>query len=663
MKSVEYLDRDISWLSFNTRVMEEADKDIPLAERVMFHGITFSNLSEFLMTRYAASINAITDGITIDDVMQKTDEGITDLQKCVTEHYQMLSNRFSRFNDTNRIIRKVNELLDAPDRKWLDKYFKQNIFPALQPATFDKLRPLEPRKGLNIFVECYDGKSEVSTLNYIEIPSGLERFVKVPDDNSYVLIEDIIMHNLDYIFKDRKIVRSCAFSVLRSAEIYISMNSNLDQYKMIEKTLHERERAWITCLEIGSSDKAAIKTLKNVISITANTLVFTANYVNLADLKAIDNKVFTDDQMPRKLKPTNPFPAGNIFEYIRKGDRLVFHPYESYQDSFVRFLEEASEDSDVISIKISLYRVADNSSIIKALLKAADKGKLVTVLVELKARFDEHHNIQVASVLKEGGVRIVYGSPDLKTHAKLCLVTRNEKKGLRIYSHIGTGNYNESNAKSYTDYSYFTADHDIGTDLTRFFNLLTSDQGKFKSHKILYAPYNLRSEITENIDKEIKLAKDGKDGRIIFKCNALTDDKIVDKLIKAAQAGVKIVLIVRGACIIRPMKNIKIYSIVGRFLEHSRVYMFGKGKNSRVYIGSNDMMYRNLNLRNELMLLIEDEDIKSRIKDHLVQYVMDNVNRRKILDDYKFKNMYPDVGEKVSNCQENFIKEAKKRAM
>lgn len=646
---MKYLNRDISWLSFNRRVMDEAKRDIPLAERTMFHGITFSNLDEFLMTRYPSAVE------------ESDDTTLKEFQKAVLEHHTELIDQFKKFNKKYKIVRHVSDIKGDKHVKWVKKYFDDNIFPALQPITFDKIRPIEPHKGLNIFVECYDGDDAI--LNNIEIPSSIPRFIRIPNENYYVTIEDIIKDNIKKIFKDRKIGTVCTFSVLRSAEVYLQSSGTTDLKKMIERTLHEREKSWITRLEIGSLDKKTIKKVKSFIQTEQNTLIFPSRIINLADLKTVDNTIFNTNNQPRKLKMTNPFPAGSVFDHIKKDDRLVFHPYESYADSFVRFIEEAAEDPKVVSIKISLYRVADKSRIIDALLKAADNGKLVTVLVELKARFDEHHNIKISSILKEGGIRLVYGSPELKTHAKVCIVTRQEKKGMKIYSHVGTGNYNESNAKTYTDYSFFTVDQGIGNDLTRFFNLLTSNQGKFKSQKIIYAPYNLRSEISDNIDKEIKKARNKEPARIIFKCNALTDDKIADKLVEAAKAGVRVTLIVRSACIIEPIKNLAIYSIVGRFLEHSRIYCFGKGNRQKIYIGSNDIMYRNLNLRNELMILIENKDIKKRIRQHLKIYLSDNTNRRRILPKYEYERVRCEKKGKNVNAQETFIKEAKKRSM
>ena len=435
---------------------------------------------------------------------------------------------------------------------------------------------------------------------------------------------------------------------------------------MIELTLREREKSWITMLEVAGNNKQ-IEMLKALIPVTDNTIILkvsSLSTVGLAALKKIPSSIFSTKAQARTYEPSNPFPNDKkIMDYIKEADRLVFHPFESYRDTFVRFIEEAADNEDVISIKITLYRVADKSRIIDALIRAAENGKQVTVLVELKARFDEGHNIKISRILREAGVRLVYGSPDLKTHAKLCLVTAIQGNKTVIYSHIGTGNYNESNAKQYTDYSYFTADKQTGYDLTRFFNLLTSTQEKFKSKKIFYAPYNLRDEIIEQIENQIKLAKANKPARIIFKCNSLTDDKVSKALTDAANAGVEVTLIIRGACVIPYQENINVYSIVGRFLEHSRIYLFGKGKNESIYIGSNDIMYRNLNRRNELMLKVEPKELKDRIKSHLKLYMTDTENRRTRIGDYDYFWEQDTVFVKRVDCQQQFIREASKREL
>lgn len=649
----EILNRDYSWLKFNERVLEETTrKSYPLQECVIYHGIVHSNLDEFLQTRYPATIDMYDE------------DGLKAFIKTIQEHYHLLERGWEECNNLHELMLSSLDM-GTDNRNWAKNYFRKNIYPTLQPVTLSNAKVLDPRTTITIFVVTSDDKDR-TYLNYVEIPHMLPRFIITSDGKHVVPIEVFVTSNLEYLFKGVKIDSYCTFRILRSAEVYVQSDSYRDQYEMIELTLKEREKSWITMLEVAGNDKQ-IEMLKALIPVTDNTIILkvsSLSTVGLAALKKIPSSIFSTKAQARTYEPSNPFPNDKkIMDYIKEADRLVFHPFESYRDTFVRFIEEAADNEDVISIKITLYRVADKSRIIDALIRAAENGKQVTVLVELKARFDEGHNIKISRILREAGVRLVYGSPDLKTHAKLCLVTAIQGNKTVIYSHIGTGNYNESNAKQYTDYSYFTADKQTGYDLTRFFNLLTSTQEKFKSKKIFYAPYNLRDEIIEQIENQIKLAKANKPARIIFKCNSLTDDKVSKALTDAANAGVEVTLIIRGACVIPYQENINVYSIVGRFLEHSRIYLFGKGKNESIYIGSNDIMYRNLNRRNELMLKVEPKELKDRIKSHLKLYMTDTENRRTRIGDYDYFWEQDTAFVKRVDCQQQFIREASKREL
>lgn len=649
----EILNRDYSWLKFNERVLEETTRtSYPLQECVIYHGIVHSNLDEFLQTRYPATIDMYDE------------DGLKAFIKTIQEHYHLLERGWEECNNLHELMLSSLDM-GTDNRNWVKNYFRKNIYPTLQPVTLSNAKVLDPRTTITIFVVTSDDKDR-TYLNYVEIPHMLPRFIITPDGKHVVPIEVFVTSNLEYLFKGVKIDSYCTFRILRSAEVYVQSDSYRDQYEMIELTLKEREKSWITMLEVAGNDKQ-IEMLKALIPVTDNTIILkvsSLSTVGLAALKKIPSSIFSTKAQARTYEPSNPFPNDKkIMDYIKEADRLVFHPFESYRDTFVRFIEEAADNEDVISIKITLYRVADKSRIIDALIRAAENGKQVTVLVELKARFDEGHNIKISRILREAGVRLVYGSPDLKTHAKLCLVTAIQGNKTVIYSHIGTGNYNESNAKQYTDYSYFTADKQTGYDLTRFFNLLTSTQEKFKSKKIFYAPYNLRDEIIEQIENQIKLAKANKPARIIFKCNSLTDDKVSKALTDAANAGVEVTLIIRGACVIPYQENINVYSIVGRFLEHSRIYLFGKGKNESIYIGSNDIMYRNLNRRNELMLKVEPKELKDRIKSHLKLYMTDTENKRTRIGDYDYFWEQDTAFVKRVDCQQQFIREASKREL
>jgi len=644
---MNFVSRDVSFLSFNLRVSDECDKKRnTLGEKVMFHGITHSNLDEFLQVRYPAAID---EGLNTDD--------LTDLIGSIGRHYRTLMDRFKKFNKENKIVKKVSDL-DKDDTKWANQYFERNVFPALLPVTVDKVRQANISDGLYLLVITVDDDDKTS-IGYIEVPSGLDRFIQVPKRRYVIAIEDLIRSNIKSIIRGRKIKQVVPFSILRSAETFIQSDRYTDPYELIKETLHERSKSWITCVETESQNKAAMNGLEKLISMDQNTIIFVTDIIRLADLKKIPFGIYREDELPRMFVPYDTFPSENIFGYIRKSDRLCFHPYESYDSSVVRFLEAAAVDPDVTSIRICLYRVANRSRIIDAMLKAADNGKLVTALIELKARFDERHNMQLATILKEGGVRIIYTKPTIKTHAKVCLITRKEKKGLRIYSHIGTGNYSETNSRLYTDYSYFTADAETGKDLTRFFNLLTSDQDDFKSQKIVYAPYNLKSTIVDEINGQIKRAKNKKSAKIILKCNALTDPGVAERLEEAAKAGVKVTLIIRSACIIQRQKNIQIYSIVGRFLEHSRLYIFGPEKDCSVYIGSSDMMTRNLSRRNELLLKVTKGELKKRLLNHIQIYLRDNVDKREIGQKCTYTDPVRKKDTKAICAQDTFIKEAK----
>ena len=648
---MKLLNRDISWISFNQRCLDETDrKSIPLGERAMFFGIVASNLTEFMQVRYPIEI-----AFEMDDLDEFKDS--------VALFYQKMIKQWHKFNKNYQLVVPVEDLKKS-SAKWVESTFKTEVFPILQPMNIDKSKTLNLHPGTYLMVKTQKNKSDGEKLQYIEIPKGLYRYIAVPGKKFCVSVIDLIQDNLNFMFKDRKIISSFPFTILRSAQVFDQIDREQDAYTQIVKTLKERERSWITALEVGSTEKSDIKILRNLLPLRSDTIIFASKEIGLAALKSLPSEIFSDKDKCRKFNPVKTFPKKSIFDYIKQKDRLAFHPYESYDQTMVRFLEEAASDPNVVSIKISLYRVANNSKIVDALLKAADKGKTVTVLIELKARFDEHHNIEIATILREGGVRIAFTNPDIKTHAKLCLVTRKEKKGLRTYCQVGTGNYSESNAKQYTDYSYFTADPDMAFDLTRFFDLMTSDQGVFKSRKVIYAPYNMKDVIKEEIKAEMKRAKSGKDGYIFIKCNGFTDFEIAEAIIDAGKAGVRITMLVRGACVIEPTKNIKIYSLVGRFLEHSRVYQFGTGKQARIYIGSADLMGRNLNRRHELLILVENQEIRERLMKHLKVYMKDNTNLRKILPGYKYEMVdQPEKKKNQFSAQDWFINEAKEMGL
>lgn len=638
------LNRDLATLQFNLRVADEATrKRNTLGNQILFHGIASSNLNEFMQVRYPY-------------IVTDEPENVELVSQGAISEYTELAQRFTEHNKKIGILKSFQDLPDK-QKKWANEHFKKNIFPALVPITVDTSRPANIHNGMYIFLTTE--RRDDSDVWYIEIPACLGRFIPIPGKRYVITIEDLIQNNLSSIIHGCKILSVCPFAILRSANVFIQSDRYKDPYQQIQETLKERERSWITQLEIGTTKKEIIKEIRKILPMEEETIIFTAKRIRLSDLKDFPMEILQPDEQPLDPPDHCTFHDSDIFKYIRQKDRLCFHPFESYDDSVVRFIETAATDPDVASIRICLYRVSNRSRIIDALLKAADNGKLVVVLVELKARFDEKHNMQLATIMREGGIRIVYTKPNIKTHAKLCIVTRMESGKLRIYSHIGTGNYSESNSKVYTDYSYFTANQILGNDLVNFFNLLTSNQSDFKSKRVVYAPYNLKSTIIEEISHQMKLAKKKKPAQITIKCNALTDEGVAAKLLEAADAGVKLKLIIRSACIIQPQKNIQIFSVVGRFLEHSRVYVFGTGKDTHVYIGSADLMTRNLSRRNELLILMEVGSIRDRILKHIRLYLRDNVNRREIKKGYGYELIRPGKKDKVYNCHQDFLKEAK----
>ena len=641
----KYLDRDISWLSFNRRVSDETEKKIPLQSKILFHGITHSNLNEFLMVRYPSMFEyADNDTISL-------------FQKKVLDHYNELHGRFNKFQSKHKKdLFPTYSKLSKTEKRHVKSVFNEKIYAGLQVIGCDLSQRIYLHGGMYIFFAYRINNTD--RYSYTEIPSYIPRFIPTGIGTRVVPIEDVIKSQADKLIVGATDIKVVPFAIARSAEVYLQNAKYRDPYKMIQDTLKEREKSWITYVEIRSCNSNIERTLMNILPTEERTLILRSNIINLMDLKRFPGDGFTGDDRSKKYEPIVTFPNTGIFDYIEKSDRIAYHPYESYQSSMVRFLEEAANDPKTVSIKISLYRVSDNSRIIDALLKAADKGKQVVVLIELKARFDEHHNMEISNILREGGVRIVYTKPDIKTHAKVCLVARKIDGKIKIYSQVGTGNYSESNAKQYSDYSYFSARQDLGKDLNKFFNLITSEQGTFKSDRIIYAPYNMRDELMYQIERQMKFAGKGKRARIIAKCNSLTDDKMADKLIAAANAGVKVILIVRGACVLEPQKNIKIYSIVGTFLEHSRVYLFGYGSRSVVYLGSADLMYRSFNKRFELLMKVENHKLKNRLIKHLQMYLKDNTNRRVILPNYQYRDIKHKKSKRYS-CQEEFYEEAK----
>lgn len=642
------LTRDEGQVAFNMRTLDEATRSRnTLQEQAQFLSFAAGNEDELMSVRFPI-------------ILENEPESMKNLEKAIGDAYLRTVKVFHQFNKKNKLIRLVDDL-NKDDRKWAEDYFKRNIFPSLSPVTLDKARKANISSGLYILVIA-ETKDDDRIVGYVEVPAGLDRWIAVPNRHFVIPIEDLIQTHIKRLFKGRKILKTCPFSIIRSSEVYEQSDEYRDPFDLIKHTLKARENSWVTKLEIGTDKKECIKTIRKMVPMEPDTLIFASDMIRLSDLRKLPKEIFREEDLARSFTPYVTWPSDkSLFGYIKSKDRLACHPYESYDDSMVKLIEEAAGDPSVTSIRITLYRVAEKSRIINALLKAADNGKAVTALVELKARFDEKHNMQVATVLREGGVRLIYTKPDIKTHAKVCLITRKEKKGLRIYSVVSTANVHEVTTKMYSDLTYYTADQEIGTELVRFFNLMTSDQEPFKPKHIVFSPHNLRDIIGDEIDHQKKLAKKGKESRIILRCNALTDEGIAEKLLDAADAGVPIDLIIRGACIIQPTKNIRIRSIVGRHLEHARCYIFG-AKDPTIMIGSSDLMYRSMNRRYELLVRITEPSIRKRLLKHTEWYLADTENARILEKGYQSHLVERSKGDDKVDVQEKLRREAKKIA-
>lgn len=655
MASVELMNRDLNWITFNSRVLDEAcKKERTILERLNFFGIASSNMSEFMMVRYPSYMN---------EFMKKRERGR--MISSVSDFKRKLDEKFMRFNKTHKVLLTMKEVPKKKQEE-LREYFIQNVYPVIQPIQIGKNFSFRIKQtpSLYIFVK---GESEGKMVSFIiEVPKCLDRIIYV-DNESFIMLEHLILNNVRKIIDNVDIKRIAYFTVTRSIEPRSMgmQDSSSSTYDYIKRCISERRTSPITSVDIKviKNDKV-FDDIRRLIELNGEeNTIYTSigGLISMDVLKTLRSSFYGGSGKDRVI--INKFPDTDVFAYIKQQDRLVMHPYESYDGSVVKFIEESSKDEKVKSIKILLYRTSTNSKIINALVEAAHAGKHVVVVVELKARFDESHNIEISKILEEAGCTVVYTDLSIKTHAKVCIVTRVEKGQIRTYSHIGTGNYNEQTAKLYVDYSYFSRNPEIGYDLTRFFNLVIGKQKLFKSDNILYAPFNMKDGIIEIIKESIRRKEKNKKDNvfIILKCNSLTDVDIAERIISAEKAGVKITIIVRGASILYSYGNLKIISIIGDYLEHSRVYCYGvNGRVKKMYIGSSDLMYRNLNKRNELLIRVKDSDIIKTLYKHLKLYMRDNVNSRIIKKGYNYEEVRQKKGEKKVSCFDEFFKMVRK---
>ena len=636
MTKLKYIDRELSWLDFNERVLQEAqDTSIPIMERLNFLTITVANLDEFFMVRVAGLEEQIISDTKEDDEDEELAKRMVALEnkahEFIAKQYQCLNNSilptlfkeevvFLKYNQLNKIL-----------SSFVDKYFLKIVFPVLTPLAVDQSRPFPmlANKTLNLAVHLLSSENE-DAFAIVQIPSILPRLVELPCENGIFIIflEDIIIQHINKLFELYSIQGVFTFRITRNGDLSIDEFAD-NILKEIKKSITKRKRGRPIRLEISNDmDNATKEFLSDTLALREQEMYKISGPIDLTVFEKLHHiykgKTF---YTPAPVPALDFFNQSNMFEAIASRDRMVHHPYESF-DSVVSFVAQAAEDENVLAIKQTLYRVSGNSPIINQLIKAAENGKQVTVLVELKARFDEENNIAWAETLEKAGCHVVYGLTGLKIHCKLLLIVRREDEGIRRYVHLGTGNYNDKTAKMYTDIGMFTCREDIANEASALFNILTGYSVPPKWRRLIVAPFNLRDSICELIETEISNARSLLPAKIIIKVNALVDKKIINLLYDAADAGVEINLIIRGICCIVPRKNISVRSIVGQYLEHSRIFYFESGGCPKIFLGSADIMPRNLDRRIEVVFPVLDDILKKRVVEILTIYQQDNVKAR-----------------------------------
>ena len=677
-----YTNRELSWLLFDHRVLSEArDKSIPLFERLKFLSITASNLDEFFMIRVASLKDMVHAGYTKKDIAGMTaGEQLAALNPKI---HEMVNLQYSTYNrsllpllETNGLhVIKKHEMLNEKEAAFVDSYFELNVYPVLTPMAVDSSRPfpLIRNKSLNLGAlvtkKNGDGELEFAT---VQVPSVLPRIVELPADEGsrkVILLEEIIERNIEKLFLNYTIVCVHPFRIMRNADLTIDEDEAADLLKEIEKQLKKRQWGEAIRLEIEeNADKRVLKRLKKELDIHSSDIYEISGPLDLTFLmKMYGLDGFDGLKAPKYTPQTNPafLNDDDIFTNIRKGDILLSHPYESF-DPVVDFVRQAAKDKDVLAIKQTLYRVSGNSPIIAALAQAAENGKQVTVLVELKARFDEENNIVWARMLEKAGCHVIYGLVGLKTHSKITLVVRREEDGIRRYVHLGTGNYNDATAKLYTDVGMLTCAERIGEDATAVFNMLSGYSEPLFWNKLALAPLWLKDKFLHLIEREKNYALEGKNAHIIAKMNSLCDKDIIRALYEASAAGVKIELIVRGICCLKVgipgvSENISVRSIVGNFLEHSRIFYFANDDHYEIYCGSADWMPRNLERRVEILFPVDRPELKEELLHILNSQLKDNVKASILQPDGSYEKQ-DKRGKQLFNSQDAFCLEAIQKA-
>ena len=673
-----YKNRELSWIQFNQRVLSEArDRSLPLLDRVKFLSITASNLDEFFMVRVASLKDMVHAGYKKPDIAGLTPQ--EQLDQIGKKLHEFVSVQYSTYNRSlvpsleqeGIEIIQSHEKLSEKEREFVDKYFMDSVYPVLTPMAVDSSRPfpLIRNKSLNIaaLLEKKDEDNAPLEFAMVQVPSVLPRIIRIPTKEGYrmILLEEVIERNMKKLFLNYDIVCAHPFRVERNADLSIDEEEAADLLKEIQKQLKKRQWGEVIKLEVEERmDKQLLKILKKELAVKEEDIYEINGPLDLTFLMKLNglegyDHLRTEKYIPKPVAAIDT--SKNIFENIRKGDILLHHPYQTF-DPVVDFIRQASVDPKVLAIKQTLYRVSGNSPIIAAIAKAAENGKQVSVLVELKARFDEENNIIWAKMLEKAGCHVIYGLRGLKTHSKITLVVRNEEEGIRRYVHLGTGNYNDATAKLYTDLGILTCNKLIGEDATAVFNMLSGYSEPLSWNRLSVAPLWLRGKFLRLIKREMKHAQNGGEARIIAKMNSLCDKEIIAALYEASSAGVKIDLIVRGICCLKVgipkvSENITVRSIVGNFLEHSRIFYFYNDGEEEVYMASADWMPRNLDKRVEIMFPVVEEELKEQVI-HILQVELEDNVKSHILQPNGDYEKVDKRGKILVNSQNIFCEEA-----